>query len=37
MSLLKYCKGNKPARAPQDLRKIPFQAILPLKLRDRGK
>lgn len=31
-----YKRGNKVARAPQDLKAIPFDAILPLRLRDRG-
>ena len=35
-TLLKYMRGNKVARAPQDLKKIPFDPILPLRLRDRG-
>ncbi|KAG5680389.1 hypothetical protein PVAND_009898 [Polypedilum vanderplanki] len=34
-SLLRYVRGNKPARAPQNENKVPFQAILPLKLRER--
>lgn len=34
--LLKYRKGNKLARAPQDIKAIPFDPILPLRLRDRG-
>lgn len=35
-TLLKYVRGNKPARAPQNEKKVPFQPILPLKLRERG-
>jgi hypothetical protein len=34
--LLRYCRGNKNARAPQNIRAVPFKPILPMNLRDRG-
>ena len=34
--LVQYRRGNKTARAPQDLKKVPFKSILPLQLRERG-
>lgn len=34
--LVQYRKGNKIARAPQDIKNVPYKSILPLRLRERG-
>lgn len=36
-TLWRYQLRGMPARVPQDIKKVPFKPILPLKLRDRGK